>query len=351
MAHDAAPSAWFQPPNLFIVIASEVPAIHGLAASACHIAGPDDIERLIDPASVGCPKTALALPYPCPRHRNAPPVVAIGIWRCHDDEVIAELNGKPIEPGELAGLALYNYGHFTSLVAYDSKAKGLELHLDRLVHDCQELHGSELDRDEVRRLIAQAAARIDGASVIRLTVFDPSLNLSHPGEDLNPQILITTRPAPTASPMPVRLTTTEYVRDLPEVKHVGLFATVSMRRQAQLDGFDDVAFLDATRQLSEGATWNLGFITDDGTIVLPDQPCLPGVTIRLLTDALDREGIEWKRETLVIDGTFRAAAGFITNAAVGVRPIAEFASLVLDTDHPRISELRKLYRDIEPERI
>lgn len=265
--------------------------------------------------------------------------------------MIAELNGKPIEPNELSGLALYNYGHFTSLVADHGTVRGLGLHLDRLQRDCRALHGCDLDRDELRRLIGQAAGQVDGASVLRVTVFDPALNLGHPGDDLKPQFLITSRPAPASAPGPVTLSATEYVRDWPEVKHVGLFATVALRRAAQLDGFDDVAFHDSDGRLSEGATWNLGFITEDGIVVLPDQPCLPGVTLRLLCGALDEQGTPWREQTVTTADAASMAAGFITNAAVGVRPVSKFDRTSLDHDHPMLAELRDLYTRIAPETI
>lgn len=265
--------------------------------------------------------------------------------------MIAELNGKPIEAGELSALALYNYGHFTSLVARDGTVRGLKLHLDRLERDCRTVHGRELDRNEVRRLIDQAARQVDGASVLRVTVFDPALNLGRPGEDLYPHILVTSRAAPAVAPGPITLSVAEYVREWPEVKHVGLFGTVALRRKAQLGGADDVAFCDGEGRLSEGATWNLGFIAADNSVVLPDQPCLSGVTLRLLCNALDEKAIAWSRQTITVENAASMAAGFITNAAAGVRPMASLSDNVLDPDHPRLRDLRQAYDGIAPERI
>ncbi|WP_198587004.1 aminotransferase class IV [Glycomyces xiaoerkulensis] len=265
--------------------------------------------------------------------------------------MIAELNGKPIEPSALSGLALYNYGHFTSLTADRGKVRGLGLHLDRLQRDCRAVHGCDLDRDEARRLIGRVAVQVDGASVLRVTVFDPALDLGHPGEDLRPQCLVTSRRAPTNAPGPIALSVAEYVRDWPEVKHVGLFATVALRRAAQLDGYDDVAFHDGQGRLSEGATWNLGFIDVDGTVILPDQPSLPGVTLQLLCEALDKHGIGWRERTIRVDDASAMTAGFVTNAAVGVRPVSVFNGSVLDAHHPLLADLRRQYSEITAEAI
>lgn len=297
------------------------------------------------------PDVALPLPFHCTKRRTPAGAVAGSSLRCHDDQVIAELNGKPIELSEFSALALYNYGHFTSLVAENGAVRGLELHLNRLQRDCRTVHGYDLNRDEVRHLIGQAARQIDGAAVLRVTVFDPALNLGRPGETLRPQFLVTSRPASTTAPGPIALSVAEYVRDWPEVKHVGLFATVALRRAAQLDGFDDVAFCDGQRRLSEGATWNLGFIAPDGSVILPDQPCLPGVTLQLLCDSLDEEGVKWSKQTVTTDHVASMTAGFITNAAVGIRPVAAFGGTALDLGHPLLTILHQAYIGVTPEHI
>src|SRR6266540_2864338 len=54
-----------------------------------------------------------------------------------------ELDGRPVDPAELATLALYNYGHFTSMRVDAGRVRGLTLHLDRLVRRSEE-HTSEL---------------------------------------------------------------------------------------------------------------------------------------------------------------------------------------------------------------
>lgn len=41
------------------------------------------------------------------------------------------------------------------------------------------------------------------------------------------------------------------------------------RRVVQRNGFDDVLFTDAESTISEGATWNIGFVVDDDYLVWP----------------------------------------------------------------------------------
>lgn len=61
---------------------------------------------------------------------------------------------------------------------------------------------------------------------------------------------------------PLRVRSVEFVRDAPEIKSVGLFASLRQRRAAQLAGFDDALFADAGSAVSEGGTWNVGFVRD-----------------------------------------------------------------------------------------
>src|SRR5437588_8259554 len=106
---------------------------------------------------------------------------------------MAELDGAPVSADELQALALTNYGHFTTLRVEDGRVRGLLLHLDRLVRDCRALFDAELDPDRIRAL-ARRAAPASGAAIIRVTVFDPDLDLGHIGGEARPRVLVTTRP-------------------------------------------------------------------------------------------------------------------------------------------------------------
>lgn len=55
------------------------------------------------------------------------------------------VNGQPANAEDLAPLALYGYGSFTSLIVEAGRAQGLDLHLERLQHDADTLFGGEVD--------------------------------------------------------------------------------------------------------------------------------------------------------------------------------------------------------------
>ncbi|WP_030056030.1 MULTISPECIES: aminotransferase class IV [Streptomyces] len=256
-----------------------------------------------------------------------------------------EIDGAPADPARLAALGLLNYGHFTTLRAEAGRVRGLTLHLDRLVRDCRTLFAAELDRAAVRERI-RAVLPADGAPVtVRVTVYDPALGLERPGAPAAPVLLVTTRPAAAAEPAPLRVRTVAYRRELPQVKHVGLFGLVHHRRQAQLAGWDDVLLVGEGGRVTEGATWNVGFLDED-ELVWPDGPSLPGVTEALLSGAY--QGPQ-SREPLPATGLDRFTAAFAVNAGIGVRPLAAVDGTALDPAHPALAELRAAYLGIAAE--
>ncbi|MFG2003445.1 aminotransferase class IV family protein [Spirillospora sp. NPDC048911] len=259
---------------------------------------------------------------------------------------MAELNGAPVTTDELKSLALVNYGHFTSMRVDNQRIRGFSHHLERLVRDCRTLFGSELDRQHVRELIRQAISGREGSFVTRVTIYDPSLELGRPGADAEPSVLVTTRPAGALPMPPQRVQTATYVRDLPEVKHVGLFGAIWHRRNAQLDGFDDSLFTDHDGFVSEGATWNIGFFDGD-QVIWPNAEVLQGVTMRLLQQVHDRTSLG----PVNVSDLPRMEAAFATNTTVGVRAITAINDVEFPAEHAIFDTLRKEYEEIPPEAL
>jgi branched-subunit amino acid aminotransferase/4-amino-4-deoxychorismate lyase len=224
--------------------------------------------------------------------------------------------------------------------------RGLSHHLERLVRDCRTLFSAELDRGQVRQYLRSALDGREGTFVARVTVFDPGLTLGQPAASGQPSVLVTTRPAAAAALPPLRVQSVAYVRDLPEVKHVGLLGTLWHRRNAQLRGFDDAVFADADGYLSEGPTWNLGFY-NGSHIVWPNAEVLPGVTMRLLQQVHDRTVLA-PVNLRELDGM---EAAFATNISFGVRPIAAIDDTEFPNEHAVTEDLRKEYEEIPAESL
>lgn len=260
---------------------------------------------------------------------------------------MAELNGSPVTADALETLALTNFGHFTSMRVDDGAIRGLTLHLERLSRDCEAVFGEDLDLDRVRAYVSRVMGGGEGSFNIRVTVFDPGIGMGNLGGPADPQILVTTRPAGAMPPPPLKAKTYPFTRDLAEVKHVGLFSQLRIRRAAQLAGFDDAIFVEPDGTVSEGATWNLGFVREDGAIVWPDAPVLPGVTMQLLHEC--HPGMETAPVPLAEVPSMRAA--FATNTSIGVRPIHRIDDVEFAVDHDVLDQLQKEYLAVPGERL
>lgn len=258
-----------------------------------------------------------------------------------------ELNGAPATIEQVKTLALTNYGHFTSMLVENGQVRGLSLHMQRLARDSRQLFGVELDTDQVLHYIRHALADATEPITVRATVYDPSLDLSTIGAKAEPHVLVTTRTASTGIPLPWRLQAASYRREIPAVKHVGLFGAMYRRRTAQREGYDDVLFLNPDGTISEIATSNIGFVRDN-QIVWPRSEWLPGITMTLINQALD-EPIATEPLTLSDLPTMDAA--FATNAATGIRAVAAIDATEWPTDHKIVRELRELYTDIPTEPV
>ncbi len=259
----------------------------------------------------------------------------------------AELNGVPADLDQLKALALTNYGHFTTMRVDDQRVRGPSLHLQRLMRDCSRVFDADLDPDRIRHLVRHALAGVSRSVVVRVTVFDPALELAHFGADAEPQIFVTTRPAAHTPPPALRLQSAIYRRDMPDVKHVGLFGSLRHRRIAQRNGFDDVLFTDADATISETATSNIGFIDGD-RIVWPQADCLSGVTMRLISQA------RYEHATTVPITLSQLAdvdAVFATNAAIGIRSISAIDDVHWPAEHPVLGVLRKAYASLPAEAL
>ncbi|WP_327691338.1 aminotransferase class IV family protein [Streptomyces sp. NBC_00461] len=261
---------------------------------------------------------------------------------------MAELNGKPATLEDLQSLALTNYGHFTSMRMEDGTIRGLSLHLERLVRDCRIVFGVELDRERTLNYIRKAADGVKGIAGLRVTVFDPALDMGRPSDAKNPHILVNLRPAGALSPPPLTAKTFTFTRDNAKVKHIGLHPQLRLRRDAQLAGFDDAVFIEPDGRISEGGTWNLGFVDKDGTVIWPDAPVLPGTTM-LLLQSLDAS----KQITAPVRlaDVPNMAAAFATNTTIGVRSVSALDDVQFPQDHPVLAALRDAYADIPGEQL
>lgn len=261
---------------------------------------------------------------------------------------MATIHGSEATAAQLSALALTGYGHFTTMHVEEGAVRGLDLHLERLIGNARVVFDVDLDRDALVADIRAAIAGSTGSYTLRVTVFDPAINLGNLGTvAARPVPLITARPSSTGPLSPLRVRTVAFQRDTPEVKHVGLFSPLHLRFGAKRAGFDDVLFTDPiSTNVSEGSTWNIGFITADGSVLWPDAPVLPGVTMTLLQAAGGHD-----LRTVPVDQIGEMRAAFATNASIGVRPIRRIDDHGFDPEDPVITDLQRLYAATPVQRV
>jgi branched-subunit amino acid aminotransferase/4-amino-4-deoxychorismate lyase len=263
---------------------------------------------------------------------------------------MATLDEKLATADDVLPLALTNYGHFTSMrVDADRTIRGLTLHMGRLARDCRIVYGADLDTGRVRDQVREALDGQAGACVVRVTIYDPAVEMGHPAEAESPSVLVTVRPAGSLPPAPLRAKSVQYERDLPHVKHCGLFGALHARRAAQLAGAEDALFVGRDGLVSEGGTWNAAFIDGNGAVVWPQAAVLPGVTMALLQQ--HATGIEHRTATVTLDQAKAMAAAFATNTSIGVRALSAIDDTELSTQNPTLAALRDAYLSIPGETL
>lgn len=261
-----------------------------------------------------------------------------------------ELNGEPANAADLRALALTNYGHFTAMRAEAGGVRGLDLHLARLDASTRELFGHALDGAVIRKYVRSALGDFDGAASLRINVFSRQLHRDRMAEPAPPDVVVSVAAPRRIETTLVRLKSFRYERVLPHVKHVGTFGLFHHRRLAQLDGFDDALFVDASGAVSEASIWNIGFFDGRG-VVWPDAPALRGIAMQLLHKGLRDRGTasDSHRIAHADIGAFRSA--FLTNCSCAVRPIAEIDGVRFAVDPDLDALLEACYASNVPQAI
>ncbi|MFE5911722.1 aminotransferase class IV [Streptomyces wedmorensis] len=245
-----------------------------------------------------------------------------------------EIDGVPAaEPGLLATL-MSGYGHFTAMQVRDGRVKGLGLHLERLDRSTRELFGRGLDGDRVRALAVGALEKA-GRRDASLRVY------AYP--DVRVAVTVA-EPAPDGPGAPQRLTTAEYWRPAPHIKHLGGFGQNYHREAAARAGFDEALLTSPYGEIAEGAITNIAF-WDGTSVVWPSAPCLEGITMALLEPRL---GSVRRPVTLADLPGFRAA--FVTNSRT-IAPVTAIDETAFAVDEDLMERVYAAYASVEGEAL
>lgn len=261
-----------------------------------------------------------------------------------------ELNGLPVQIGDLRALVRTNYGHFTAMRVEEGGVRGLDLHLARLDASTRKLFGVPLAGDRVRACLRHIVADASALS-LRINVFARGLDRDRLDRVVEPDVLVMASAPRPAVVTPLRVKSFVHARDAADIKHVGTFALFHHRRLAQLDGFDDALFADAAGRISEGSIWNIGFVDAADAVVWPDAPQLDGISRQLLKAGLARNGVATSTRIVRTGDLANYRAAFFTNASVPVRPIASIDAHRFETAHEVFARLRSCYESNPLQRL
>ncbi|MDV9190123.1 aminotransferase class IV [Streptomyces sp. SR27] len=245
-----------------------------------------------------------------------------------------EIDGAPVaDPGLLAAV-MTGFGHFTAMQVREGRVKGLGLHLARLDRSTRELFGRGLDGEEVRALAAGALERA-GRRDASLRVY------VYPGV----RVAVTVAaPAPDGPGTPQRLTTAEYWRPAPHIKHLGGFGQSYHREAAVRAGFDEALLTSPYGEIAEGAITNIAF-WDGTSLVWPSAPCLEGITMALLAPRL---GSVRRPVTLADLPGYRAA--LVTNSR-GIAPVTAIDEVAFAVDEELMGRVYAAYDAVERDEL
>ncbi|WP_395360492.1 aminotransferase class IV [Streptomyces sp. YH02] len=241
-----------------------------------------------------------------------------------------EIDGAPAtDPGLLAAL-MTGFGHFTAMQVRDGRVKGLDLHLDRLDRATRELFGRELDGKHVRALIT-GALETSGQRNASVRVYAyPDVRLA----------VTVAAPAPDGPGAPQRLTTVEYSRPAPQIKHLGGFGQSYHREAARRAGYDEAVLTSPYGEIAEGAVTNIAF-WDGTSVVWPSAPCLHGITMALLEPRLESV----RRPVTLADlSGYRAA--FVTNSR-SIAPVTAIDEVTFAVDEELMERVYSAYDSVE----
>ncbi|MFO3704104.1 aminotransferase class IV family protein [Xanthomonas codiaei] len=223
-------------------------------------------------------------------------------------------NGAPASAQQLGAVALINYGHFTTLQVRNGATLGLDLHLQRLQEGSRALFGQALEPQQLRaHLRAALAASAMADASLRVTVFAPDYDFRNPLREVALEVMVALSPPADMPEAGLRAQLAEYVRERPDLKHVGTFPLLHLRRLAMQAGHDDVVLHDRQGRVLEGAFWNLGF-WQRGGVVWPQGPALRGTRQQLLQAGLTALGIAQVSRPVELGELERFDGAFACNA-------------------------------------
>lgn len=259
------------------------------------------------------------------------------------------IDGLPPTDEDLRYMALVNYGAVTSFRVEDSGVRGLDLHLARLHASAIELFGESVPEDRLRELMRTALGDTRDAW-LRVSLFSPYIWARLPSDRVQPKVMTVVAPPPPPLAASVRAEARTYVRDAAHLKHTATFSLIRARRLAHDAGFDDAVFVDSDGLISEGVSWNIGFMSGD-TVIWPQAPMLAGVAQALISRGLADVGLTERAQPVRLTDLDGFDGAFLCNSATPACPITAIGDHVFGASSERIERVARAWSSNRPQPI
>lgn len=257
---------------------------------------------------------------------------------------------------------LFGHGVFETIKVINSRPAFLAQHHARLTASARDLdlpYATSLDdlRERILRLIS-ANGLMNGSAKVVLFHSESDTNRAADAVSSATGELILTRANPYSPDTYTRgfrlrtVATSERVHTLSSHKTLNYLANLRAKRAALAAGFDEPLFVTTPAGVViEGATTNL-FAVRDGVVLTPPLSAgpLPGIA---RAEVLRLIGTDRSRESLLTaDDLQHADELFVTNALLGVMPVARIDDRVLDLARAPVTQgLLAAYRRHEADSL
>ena len=232
-------------------------------------------------------------------------------------------------PFDDRGLTLGD-GLFETVLARNGQLAGTEAHLDRLALGCEAIGLPPPDRAKARSVMRQAltgAGLEHSRAAVRLTLTAGSggRGLERPSSP-EPRMFATAAAAP-MPPGPARLAVSLVRRNAASpgsrLKTLSYIDNVLARREAQAAGCDEALMLNGEGEVACATAANVFWIAE-GRLFTPALECgvLAGTMRARVLDAAGRLGVTTVQVRAGLADLEAGEAAFLTNALIGVRPVA-----------------------------
>ncbi len=236
---------------------------------------------------------------------------------------------------------LFADGIYDFVLVHRGRLINEEAHLDRIHYSLGELEIAwPLSRDELKAALREVIRRndlVEGYVYIEMTRGVAPRDHAFP-KDVKGTVVIIARHAPYPSDSVARqgvkvITTPDLRWKRCDIKSVALLPNVLARQRAIRAGASEAWMIDDEGFVTEGCACNAWIVTDAGHVVTRylDRAILSGITRRMLTEVLAKEGVRLEERKFTVAEAQSAREAFLTNTPLHIKPVIQIDDRVVGT--------------------